>query len=182
MTDTCLHTPDDPHCRPANTRTGTSNPLARMRARLQARASARTPVQQRVHAIRMNAALWTFQGWLAMFFIGAGYAKTTEEMRYLDVLLGWSVAVHDIAVRALGAAEILLGLLMLAPLLGWGKGRLVLRAAAAVLATTTAVMMVVHAIRLEGGAMAINALLFVLASATFYGRAIYYPGHPQNGQ
>ena len=43
----------------------------------------------RSRAAYKNIALWTLQGWLAMFFIAAGYAKLTESMTNLITLMGW---------------------------------------------------------------------------------------------
>lgn len=42
----------------------------------------------RSRAAYKNIALWTLQGWLAMFFIAAGYAKLTESMTNLITLMG----------------------------------------------------------------------------------------------
>ena len=75
--------------------------------RPRAKASARTITssvvadtpQRRVRAIWINAALWTFQGWLAMFFAAAGFAKLTEPMNHLIVLLGWP----EVAETAIGS-------------------------------------------------------------------------------
>ena len=48
------------------------------------------PVPQgRSRAAYRNIALWTLQGWIAMFFIAAGYAKLTEPMTNLINLMGW---------------------------------------------------------------------------------------------
>ena len=43
--------------------------------------------QARARADYLNIALWTFQGWIAMFFIAAGYAKLSEPMENLIVLM-----------------------------------------------------------------------------------------------
>lgn len=40
-----------------------------------------SPSQARLRRHQTNLALWTLQGWLAMFYIGAGYAKLTEPWR-----------------------------------------------------------------------------------------------------
>ena len=45
--------------------------------------------QARSRAAYRNIALWTLQGWIAMFFIAAGYAKLTEPMSNLIALMGW---------------------------------------------------------------------------------------------
>ena len=39
-----------------------------------------SPAQIRLCDTYRNLGLWTFQGWIAMFFIAAGYAKLTVSM------------------------------------------------------------------------------------------------------
>ena len=57
-----------------------------------------TPVltaRDRTLATWRNLALWTLQGWIAMFFIAAGYAKLTESMDNLVTLMGWPALVSE---------------------------------------------------------------------------------------
>ena len=60
--------------------------------------------QARARADYLNIALWTFQGWIAMFFIAAGYAKLSEPMENLIVLMQWPAAAGEAFVRAFLAA------------------------------------------------------------------------------
>ena len=87
--------------------------------------------QARARADYLNIALWTFQGWIAMFFIAAGYAKLSEPMENLIVLMQWPAAAGEAFVRGLGVAEIVLAAMVLAPLVSWRFGRPLLLTAAA---------------------------------------------------
>ena len=75
--------------------------------------------QARARADYLNITLWTFQGWIAMFFIAAGYAKLSEPMENLIVLMQWPAAASEAFVRGLGVAEIVLAAMVLAPLVSW---------------------------------------------------------------
>ena len=48
-----------------------------------------TPARSRLAASYRNLTLWTLQGWLAMFFIAAGYAKLTVSLETLTALMSW---------------------------------------------------------------------------------------------
>jgi hypothetical protein len=64
-----------------------------------------------------NLALWTLQGWTAMFFFAAGYAKLTEPFANLVTLLSWPALASETLVRGIGIVEVVLALGVLAPLL-----------------------------------------------------------------
>ena len=49
-----------------------------------------TPARARLNQSYRNLTLWTLQGWIAMFFIAAGYAKLSEPMENLAIQ-PWSV-------------------------------------------------------------------------------------------
>jgi len=70
--------------------------------------------QSRTRSVYKNVTLWTFQGWIAMFFIAAGYAKLTEPMTNLIALMGWPAVAPENMVRGLGLVEMALGLSVLA--------------------------------------------------------------------
>lgn len=74
-----------------------------------------TPARSRLFASYRNLTLWTLQGWLAMFFAAAGYAKLTEPMTNLVQLMSWPALMPANMVRGLGVAEIVLAILLLAP-------------------------------------------------------------------
>ena len=65
--------------------------------------AAQSTAQARSRAAYRNIALWTLQGWIAMFFIAAGYAKLTEPMSNLIALMGWPAVAPVNMVRGLGA-------------------------------------------------------------------------------
>ena len=71
----------------------------------------------RSRAAYRNIALWTLQGWIAMFFIAAGYAKLTEPMTNLINLMGWPAVAPENMVRGLGVVEMILALGVLSPLI-----------------------------------------------------------------
>ena len=77
--------------------------------------SEHTPAQIRLCSTYKNLGLWTFQGWIAMFFIAAGYAKLTESMENLTVLMHWPALASVNFVRGLGVVEIVLALMVLSP-------------------------------------------------------------------
>jgi hypothetical protein len=133
--------------------------------------AALSPRSRRLVADYANLALWTLQGWLSMFFIAAGYAKLTEPMANLTLLLGWPAAVSESLVRGVGGIEIGLAIGLLAPLASWRLGRPVLLMASATLSAMALIMLVVHATRLEPGLALINLVLFAFAAVVLWGRA-----------
>jgi hypothetical protein len=121
-----------------------------------------TPARSRLFASYRNLTLWTLQGWLAMFFAAAGYAKLTEPMTNLVQLMSWPALVPSNMVRGLGVAEIVLAILLLVPVVSWKHGRpLMLTAAAGLLALET-IMLAVHALGLEAGPAITNAILIAM--------------------
>lgn len=121
------------------------------------------PARVRLAATRRNLALWTFQGWLAMFFTAAGYAKLTQPMDVLTMMLLWPAFAPANLVRGLGVAEIVLAAMVLAPLVSWRIGRCFLVAAAGGLLALETVMLGVH---LTGGAFGLAAVNTVLIGIT----------------
>ena len=124
----------------------------------------------RSRAAYKNIALWTLQGWLAMFFIAAGYAKLTEPMGNLISLMHWPAMASDGFVRGLGGLEVALALGLLAPLASWRIGGPALLASAGGLAALTLVMAGVHAIGAEWGLVAVNLILLTMTGAVLIGR------------
>lgn len=59
-----------------------------------------TQMLPRHRLIWNKAVLWTSQGWLAMFYAAAGFAKLTEPQSSLDVLIPWSTFVDRSLVSA----------------------------------------------------------------------------------
>ncbi|HYC98236.1 DoxX family protein [Brevundimonas sp.] len=130
-----------------------------------------TPARSRLAASYRNLTLWTLQGWLAMFFIAAGYAKLTEPMANLVDLMRWPALVAENMVRGLGVAEIVLAVLILAPLVSWKHGRPLLVTAAAGLLALETIMLALHAAGLEAGLAVTNLVLIAMTAPVLWYRA-----------
>ena len=130
-----------------------------------------TPARSRLNASYRNLTLWTLQGWIAMFFIAAGYAKLTEPMDTLAQLMRWPDLVAPNMVRGLGVAEIVLAVFVLAPLVSWKHGRPLLVMAAAGLIALEAVMLAVHATGGDIGPAVTNVILLAITAPVLWFRA-----------
>ena len=130
-----------------------------------------TPARSRLAASYRNLTLWTLQGWLAMFFIAAGYAKLSEPMTNLVELMKWPALVAENMVRGLGVAEIVLAVLVLAPLVSWKHGRPLLVMAASGLLALETIMFAVHAAGLEAGLALTNVVLIAMTAPVLWMRA-----------
>lgn len=130
-----------------------------------------TPARSRLNASYRNLTLWTLQGWIAMFFIAAGYAKLTEPMDNLIDLMRWPALAPENMVRGLGLAEIILAVLVLAPLVSWKQGRPLLVMAASGLLALEAAMLVLHAFGLDLGLAATNLVLIAMTATVLWKRA-----------
>lgn len=126
--------------------------------------------RSRAKADYLNLTLWTFQGWIAMFFIAAGYAKLTESMENLTVLMHWPAMASASFVRGLGVAEIVLAVMVLAPLISWRFGRPLLLTAAAGLLALETVMLGVHALNLDLGLALTNLFLIAITAPVLWFR------------
>ena len=130
-----------------------------------------TPARSRLNASYRNLTLWTLQGWIAMFFIAAGYAKLSEPMTNLVELMRWPALVSPQLVRGLGIAEIILALLVLAPLASWTHGRPLLIMAASGLLVLETAMLVLHATGLDVGPALTNVVLIAMTATVLWKRA-----------
>ena len=130
-----------------------------------------SPARSRLAASYRNLTLWTLQGWLAMFFIAAGYAKLTEPMDTLTDLMRWPALAPENMVRGLGVAEIVLAVLVLAPLASWKHGRPLLVTAASGLLALETIMLGVHALGLEFGLAVTNVVLIAMTAPVLWMRA-----------
>ena len=130
-----------------------------------------TPSRSRLNASYRNLTLWTLQGWIAMFFIAAGYAKLSEPMDNLVDLMRWPALVSETMVRGLGIAEILLALLVLAPMVSWKHGRPLLVMAASGLMVLEVVMLAIHATGMDVGPALTNLILIAMTSTVLWKRA-----------
>ena len=129
-----------------------------------------TPARARLNANYRNLALWTLQGWLAMFFIAAGYAKITEPMVNLVTLLSWPAEADGGFVRALGWVEALLAVGVLTPLISWRVGRPILLVAAAGLLALEAVMLGVHLLGADWALAGVNVVLMIITAPVLWFR------------
>jgi hypothetical protein len=130
-----------------------------------------SPSRSRLNASYRNLTLWTLQGWLAMFFIAAGYAKLSEPMTNLVDLMRWPALVGENMVRGLGVAEIILAVLVLAPLVSWKHGRPLLVMAAGGLLALEAFMLVLHAAGMDVGPALTNLILIAMTVPVLWMRA-----------
>ncbi len=129
-----------------------------------------SPARARAVAGYRNLALWTLQGWTAMFFFAAGYAKLTEPLDNLVTLMTWPALVSENLVRGIGIVEIALALGMLAPLVSWKLGRWPLLVSASGLVALESVMLTVHAIGLDLGLALTNVALLAITIPVLLGR------------
>lgn len=125
--------------------------------------------RQRVKTIWHKAMLWTFIGWLAMFYAGAGIAKLSEPMDNLIFLMGWPAQVPVQMVRALGLVDLVLAALLLTPATGLKASRTVIMSVTAVLMAFQAAYLIFHLIALDTGLAAINLILLALTATVFAG-------------
>ncbi len=117
-----------------------------------------------------NLTLWTFQGWIAMFFIAAGYAKLTESIENLTVLMQWPALASPAFVRGLGVVEIILAVMVLTPLISWRLGRPLVVLAATGLLVLQGVMLIWHALDLNLGLVLTNLFLLAITAPVMWFR------------
>ena len=129
-----------------------------------------SPARARTIAGYRNLSLWTLQGWAAMFFFAAGYAKLTEPMDNLIALMTWPALVSETLVRGVGIVEIVLALGLLAPLFSWKVGRWPLLVSATGLIALEAVMLIVHVAGMDIGLALTNAVLLAITIPVLLGR------------
>lgn len=130
-----------------------------------------TPARARLNQSYRNLTLWTLQGWIAMFFIAAGYAKLSEPMENLVDLMRWPALAAPNMVRGLGVAEIILAVLVLAPLVSWKQGRPLLVMAASGLLALEVVMLAIHAMGMDVGPAVTNLILIAMTATVLWKRA-----------
>ena len=126
--------------------------------------------RSRAKSYYLNLPLWTFQGWIAMFFIAAGYAKLTESMENLTVLMHWPAMASVNFVRGLGVVEIVLALMVLAPLVSWRFGRRLLLTASVGLLALQSIMLILHGMELNVGLALTNLFLIAITAPVFWFR------------
>jgi hypothetical protein len=130
-----------------------------------------SPSQVRLRQSYRNLTLWTLQGWLAMFFLASGWAKANESAATLAELMSWTAAASTEMVRGLGMAEMVLAVLILAPLASWRWGRAPMLTALVGLLALENVMLGVHALALEPVPALTNLALIALTAPVLWFRA-----------
>lgn len=154
----------------------TASPISRLRQMVGRRSGwaersrDASPARLRLRAFYFHMALWTVQAWLAMFFAGAAFAKLTQSHDILTHLLGWSEGVDPALVRAVGIAELVLAIGVLAPLVAWRGGGRVMAFAVIGMIGLTAFTLALHLSRLELGFALLNLVLGGLALTVLVGR------------
>jgi hypothetical protein len=128
------------------------------------------PPRSRAKSDYLNLTLWTFQGWIAMFFVAAGYAKLTESIENLTVLMHWPAMASASFVRGLGVVEIVLALMVLAPLASWRVGRPLLLTASVGLLALQSIMLILHAMELDVGLALTNLFLIAITAPVLWFR------------
>lgn len=128
------------------------------------------PASLRLKHFYRHLILWVLQAWLAMFFIGAAFAKLSQPYDILAYLLTWPVQVDHGMVQLVGAIELALAIGLLTPLVSWRLFRTVVRVAAGLLVFETLVMAAYHLTADQLGLAALNAVLAVMAVAILIGR------------
>jgi len=104
-------------------------------------------------------ALWTLQGWTAMFFIAVGLSKLLQPETELPAVFAWTGAVPLELTRTVGLVEIASGYLLLAQVFPIPRSRLLTGIGAAAIAVLATSMLAVHVFRLEALPAAVNAVL-----------------------
>lgn len=127
--------------------------------------------QARLRASYRNLTLWTLQGWLSMFFLASGWAKATEPSATLAELMSWTAGAPVEMVQGLGMAEMILAVLLLAPLASWKWGRAPMITAAVGLLALEVVMLGVHALAVEPVPALTNLALIALTAPVLWLRA-----------
>ncbi|AQR63057.1 hypothetical protein BZG35_16370 [Brevundimonas sp. LM2] len=129
----------------------------------------------RLRSVWANPLLWTLQGWLAMFYVAAGYAKLTEPRELLIALLSWPTYAPPVLVTVVGWAELLLAVLLLSPLLSWRFGRPAMFGSALAITVSAAVMALIHGASLQPGHVVTNLILMALGIGVIVGRQAHPP-------
>lgn len=115
--------------------------------------------------------LWVTQSWLAMFYLGAGYAKITQPREMLALLMTWPGLVDPGLVKTVGWIEIALAVGLVAPLFSWPRLRVPLLMSAATLMLIASCMAGYHAAQKDLVLAFLNGFLTVLAVTVLAGRS-----------
>lgn len=109
-------------------------------------------------------------GGLALFFFMAGWAKLTEPLHLLSLLMAWPGHTSPSVVYVIGAAEMALATAVAAPLLRDWRGRLCALRAAIMLSASATAMMIYHVVRNDHGLATTNLMLVLIGVAIVIGQ------------
>lgn len=129
-------------------------------------------------------ALWTLHGWVAIFFFASGYAKLTEDMSLLSLLMGWPAMTDAVVVRAVGWAEIGLAVALMMAIAVGRRGRFATQATTVILLLNTTGMSLYYLSRADPGLTVTNLVLTGLGLAILVGhrRTPWGPRRPAFGR
>lgn len=127
-----------------------------------------SPLSMRPQTLHM--VLWACQAGLAMFFIAAGYAKLTESMENLTVLMQWPALTSPGFVRVLGVIELTMAVMVLTPLISWRMGRPILLLATSCLMALEIIMLMLHTLDQNLGLALANLVLLAITIPVFWFR------------
>nr|WP_313428591.1 DoxX family protein [Brevundimonas diminuta] len=113
--------------------------------------------------------LWVMQSWLAMFYIGAGYAKLTQKHDLLALMMTWPAQVDTELLRVIGGVETALALFIVAPLISWSLRSVMLVGAIGLLAVASG-MIVFHTLNGDIFLAAVNCVLLLMSLIILLGR------------
>ena len=114
--------------------------------------------------------LWTLHGWVTMFFVGAAYAKLTEPMELLTLLMAWPAMMRPEVVRAVGWVELILAAALFSSLLIDSRvARVVALTTSTILTLNAVAMLVFYVLRLDLGLALTNAALILLGVGILLG-------------
>lgn len=114
--------------------------------------------------------LWTLQGWMAMFYLAAAFAKLTEPLEHLTILMTWPKWVTLETVQHVGVTEGVLALGLVAPLVSRRTGLWIMLASAGLLTLNAAAMTVLYLVLRDPGMVATNLALAAMGAAILTGR------------
>ena len=133
--------------------------------------------RNRLLRIYLNPLMWTLQGWLAMFYLAAGYAKLTEPRALMVFMLEWPSEVGQGVVIASGCLEIALALGLLTPIFSWTIWRPVLLLSTGVILVKAIVLATLYLLHLNLVLAVENLAIMPGAMAILIGR--WKSGSPQ---
>lgn len=132
----------------------------------------RSPMPASVRLIRFyrHVFLWVLQGWLAMFYLGAAFAKLSQPHDLLSYLMGWPARVDPGLVGAIGWLELALAVGVISPIVSWRRCRPALLIGAAGLLCEALLMGGYHALSGHVALTLVNVVLALLAGTVLIGR------------